>query len=133
MFVVFENGGKQYKAKKDDVLKLEKFDCKKNDIIKIDNILLFSDENDQITIGAPHVKGVELNAKVIDNIKDNKVLIFKKKRRHNYRRKLGHRQNLTLVKITNIVNKNISKKNNQDEIEKDTKTKSSKEKIQPKE
>ena len=133
MFVVFENGGKQYKAKKDDVLKLEKFDCKKNDIIKIDNILLFSDENDQITIGTPHVNGVELNAKVIDNIKDNKVLIFKKKRRHNYRRKLGHRQNLTLVKITNIVNKNISKKNNQDEIEKDTKTKSSKEKIQPKE
>ena len=79
MFVVFENGGKQYKAKKDDVLKLEKFDCKKNDIIKIDNILLLSDEHNQITIGTPHVNGVELHAKVIDNIKDKKVLIFKKK------------------------------------------------------
>ena len=133
MFVVFENGGKQYKAKKDDVLKLEKFDCKKNDIIKIDNILLLSDEHNQITIGTPHVNGVELHAKVIDNIKDKKVLIFKKKRRHNYRRKLGHRQNLVLVKITDIVSKDSSKKNKSDEVKRDSKTKISKEKVQPKE
>ena len=110
MFVVFENGGKQYKAKKDDVLKLEKFDCKKNDVIKIDNILLLSDEHNQITIGTPYVNGVELHAKVIDNIKDKKVLIFKKKRRHNYRRKLGHRQNVVLLKVTDIFQK--SKKKN---------------------
>ena len=133
MFVVFENGGKQYKAKKDDVLKLEKFDCKKNDVIKIDNILLLSDEHNQITIGTPHVNGVELHAKVIDNIKDKKVLIFKKKRRHNYRRKLGHRQNLVLVKITDIVSKDSSKKNKSDEVKRDSKTKISKEKVQPKE
>jgi large subunit ribosomal protein L21 len=133
MFVVFENGGKQYKAKKDDVLKLEKFDCKKNDIIKIDNILLLSDEHNQITIGTPHVNGVELHAKVIDNIKDKKVLIFKKKRRHNYRRKLGHRQNLVLVKITDIVSKDSPKRTKSDEVKKDSKTKISKEKVQPKE
>ena len=116
MFVVFENGGKQYKAKKDDVLKLEKFDCKKNDIIKIDNILLLSDEHNQITIGTPHVNGVELHAKVIDNIKDKKVLIFKKKRRHNYRRKLGHRQNLVLLRVSDIklakTNKSIPEEKN---------------------
>ena len=133
MFVVFENGGKQYKAKKNDVLKLEKFDCKKNDIIKIDNILLLSDEHNQITIGTPHVNGVELHAKVIDNIKDKKVLIFKKKRRHNYRRKLGHRQNLVLVKITDIVSKDSPKRTKSDEVKKDSKTKISKEKVQPKE
>jgi len=133
MFVVFENGGKQYKAKKDDVLKLEKFDCKKNDIIKIDNILLLSDEHNQITIGTPHVNGVELHAKVIDNIKDKKVLIFKKKRRHNYRRKLGHRQNLVLVKITDIVSKDSPKRTKPDEVKKESKTKISKEKVQPKE
>ena len=133
MFVVFENGGKQYKAKKDDVLKLEKFDCKKNDIIKIDNILLLSDEHNQITIGTPHVNGVELRAKVIDSIKDKKVLIFKKKRRHNYRRKLGHRQNLVLVKITDIVSKDSPKRTKSDEVKKDSKTKISKEKVQPKE
>ena len=133
MFVVFENGGKQYKAKKDDVLKLEKFDCKKNDIIKIDNILLLSDEHNQITIGTPHVNGVELHAKVIDNIKDKKVLIFKKKRRHNYRRKLGHRQNLVLVKITDIVSKDSPKRTKSDEEKKDSNTKISKDKVQPKE
>tara|TARA_B100001057_G_scaffold12893_1_gene12181 strand:- start:1307 stop:1708 length:402 start_codon:yes stop_codon:yes gene_type:complete len=133
MFVVFENGGKQYKAKKDDILKLEKFDCKKNDMIKIDNILLLSDEHDQITIGTPHVNGVELHAKVIDNIKDKKVLIFKKKRRHNYRRKLGHRQNLVLVKIIDIVSNNGSKKTKSNEVKKDSKTKISNEKVQPKE
>tara|TARA_E500000178_G_scaffold225797_1_gene222630 strand:- start:27 stop:428 length:402 start_codon:yes stop_codon:yes gene_type:complete len=133
MFVVFENGGKQYKAKKDDVLKLEKFDCKKNDVIKIDNILLLSDEHNQITIGTPHVNGVELHAKVIDNIKDKKVLIFKKKRRHNYRRKLGHRQNLVLVKITDIVSKDSPKRTKPDEVKKESKTKISKEKVQPKE
>ena len=133
MFVVFENGGKQYKAKKDDVLKLEKFDCKKNDVIKIDNILLLSDEHNQITIGTPYVNGVELHAKVIDNIKDKKVLIFKKKRRHNYRRKLGHRQNLVLVKITDIVSKDSPKRTKSDEVKKDSKTKISKEKVQPKE
>ena len=133
MFVVFENGGKQYKAKKDDILKLEKFDCKKNDMIKIDNILLLSDEQNQITIGTPHVNGVELHAKVIDNIKDKKVLIFKKKRRHNYRRKLGHRQNLVLVKIIDIVSNNGSKKTKSNEVKKDSKTKISNEKVQPKE
>ena len=133
MFVVFENGGKQYKAKKDDVLKLEKFDCKKNDIIKIDNILLLSDEHNQITIGTPYVNGVELHAKVIDNIKDKKVLIFKKKRRHNYRRKLGHRQNLVLVKITDIVSKDSPKRTKSDEEKKDSNTKISKDKVQPKE
>ena len=133
MFVVFENGGKQYKAKKDDVLKLEKFDCKKNDVIKIDNILLLSDEHNQITIGTPYVNGVELHAKVIDNIKDKKVLIFKKKRRHNYRRKLGHRQNLVLVKITDIVSKDSPKRTKPDEVKKESKTKISKEKVQPKE
>ena len=133
MFVVFENGGKQYKAKKDDILKLEKFDCKKNDIIKIDNILLLSDEHNQITIGTPHVNDVELHAKVIDNIKDKKVLIFKKKRRHNYRRKLGHRQNLVLVKITDIISKDSPKSTKSDEVKKDSKTTISKDKVQPKE
>ena len=133
MFVVFENGGKQYKAKKDDFLKLEKFECKKNDIIKFDNILLFSDENNQTVIGTPYVKDVQLHAKVIDNIKDKKVLIFKKKRRHNYRRKLGHRQNLVLVKITDIVSKDSPKRTKSDEVKKDSKTKISKEKVQPKE
>ena len=69
----------------------------------------------------------------MDNIKDKKVLIFKKKRRHNYRRKLGHRQNLVLVKITDIVSKDSPKRTKSDEEKKDSKTKISKDKVQPKE
>ena len=133
MFVIFENGGKQYKARKDDFLKLEKFECKKNDTIKFDNILLFSNGNNQTIIGTPYVKDVQLHAKVIDNIKDKKVLIFKKKRRHNYRRKLGHRQNIVLVKIIDIVNRNSSIKASTDVVEKETKLKNSSKKVQPKE
>ena len=133
MFVIFENGGKQYKARKDDFFKLEKFECKKNDIIKFDSILLFSDANNQTIIGSPYVKDVQLHAKVIDIIKDKKVLIFKKKRRHNYRRKLGHRQNIVLVKITAIISKNSSIKSSTDVAKKETKLKNSSEKVQPKE
>ena len=133
MFVIFENGGKQYKARKDDFFKLEKFECKKNDIIKFDSILLFSDANNQTIIGSPYVKDVQLHAKVIDIIKDKKVLIFKKKRRHNYRRKLGHRQNIVLVKITDIISKNSSIKASTDVAKKEKKLKNSSEKVQPKE
>ena len=110
MYAIFENGGKQYKVKKDDVIKLEKFDCKKDQILKFEEILFYGDDNGSATIGTPYVKDVVVTLKVIDVIKDKKVLIFKKKRRHNYRRKLGHRQNVVLLKVTDIFQK--SKKKN---------------------
>jgi large subunit ribosomal protein L21 len=110
MYAIFENGGKQYKVKKDDVIKLEKFDCKKDQILKFEEILFYGDDNGSATIGTPYVKDVVVTLKVIDVIKDKKVLIFKKKRRHNYRRKLGHRQNVVLLKVTDILQK--SKKKN---------------------
>ena len=110
MYAIFENGGKQYKVKKDDVIKLEKFDCKKDQVLKFEEILFYGDDNGSATIGNPFVKDVVITLKVIDIIKDKKVLIFKKKRRHNYRRKLGHRQNVVLLKVTDIFQK--SKKKN---------------------
>ena len=109
MYVVFENGGKQYKVNKDDVIKLEKFEAKKDDIIKIDNVLICGDDQGNTTVGNPYVKNASVSLKVIDTIKEKKVLIFKKKRRHNYRRKLGHRQNLVLLRVTNIILDKISK------------------------
>ncbi|MDC3090754.1 50S ribosomal protein L21 [Rickettsiales bacterium] len=109
MYAIFENGGKQYKVKKDDVIKLEKFDCKKDQIITIEEILFYGDDSGNSTIGAPYVKDVAVKLKVIDVIKDKKVLIFKKKRRHNYRRKLGHRQNVVLLKVTDISIKSLKK------------------------
>lgn len=102
MFVVFENGGKQYKCSKGDVLKIESCNCKKGDILKFNTILLHKNDKNETIVGTPFVKELELICKVLDLIKDKKVLVFKKKRRHNYRRKLGHRQNLVVIKITDI-------------------------------
>ena len=109
MYAIFENGGKQYKVKKDDVIKLEKFDCKKDQVLKFEEILFYGDDNGSATIGNPFVKDVVITLKVIDIIKDKKVLIFKKKRRHNYRRKLGHRQNVVLLKVSDISQKSKKK------------------------
>tara|TARA_B100000989_G_C19315216_1_gene374326 strand:+ start:51 stop:443 length:393 start_codon:yes stop_codon:yes gene_type:complete len=102
MFLIFENGGKQYKVKKGDVLKLESFDCKKDEIVKLENVSLFSDENNEITFGSPYIKDAYVKVKILDVVKDEKVIIFKKKRRHNYRRKIGHRQNVILIRIEEL-------------------------------
>ena len=101
MFAIFEFGGKQYKATKGTTLKLEKIQ-EKNKETFFDKVLLVSDENNETIIGSPYVKGYVVHAKIIDTVKDKKVLIFKKKRRHNYRRKIGHRQTVTFVKIIDI-------------------------------
>ena len=81
---------------------------KKNDVLSFDNIVLLKNSNDQVQIDTPIIKGVSVKAKVIDQIKDKKIIVFKKKRRHNYRRILGHRQELTLIKITSIEMKKTS-------------------------
>ena len=102
--VIFENRGKQYKAKIGDVLKLPKLSSlKKNDALKIDKIIFYKKENGESIIGSPVVKDVLVEARVLEQIRDKKIVIFKKKRRQNYRRKIGHRQDLTLVKIENII------------------------------
>jgi len=101
--IIFENRGKQYKAEVGDVLKLPRLNSlKKNDAIKIDKIIFYKNENGESIIGSPVVKDVLVEAKVLEQIRDKKIVVFKKKRRQNYRRKIGHRQDLTLVKIEKI-------------------------------
>lgn len=95
MFAVIKTGGKQYKVSKGDVIKVEKLDADKK--VSFDEVLMVDDK-----IGTPFVKGAKVEGEIIDNIRDKKVLIFKKIRRHNYRRKKGHKQHLTVVKITDI-------------------------------
>ena len=97
MFAVIKTGGKQYRVKKDDVIEVEKLDVEKGAKITIDQVLMIDAK-----VGAPMISGAKVEAEVIDQIKDDKVIIFKKKRRQNYRRKNGHRQNLTVLKITGI-------------------------------
>ena len=116
MYAIFNHKGKQYKVSEDDVLKLPKSsDLKKNDTLILDNITLFKTENGDTIVGTPTIKDVKIKAKVIDQIRDNKIIVFKKKRRHNYRRKIGHRQDLTLVKIEEIITSSSSSKKPKEE------------------
>ena len=96
MFAIFTTGGKQYKVQKNEVLKVEKLDADKN--IEFSDVLMVDGK-----VGAPFVDGAKVKAEVVDQIRDDKVIVFKKKRRHNYRRKQGHRQYLTVIKITDII------------------------------
>ena len=101
--VIIEDRGKQYKLKVGDVLKLPKISDKKpKDKLQFSEIIYYKNEKGEILIGSPYVKDIVVEATVLSQIKDKKIIVFKKKRRHNYRRKIGHRQELTLVKIENI-------------------------------
>ena len=101
MFAIINNNGKQYKVSKDADIKIDRTDLEKGKEIIFDNILLV-DDGKKSQIGSPFVKGAKVIAEVIENKKDKKIIVFKKKRRQNYRRKAGHRQEYTIVKIKNI-------------------------------
>ncbi len=96
MFAVFTFGGKQYKIQKGDIIAVEKL--KEEKTISFDKVLMVDDD-----IGTPYLKGASVSATILETKLDDKVIIFKKKKRHNYRRKIGHRQPITIVKITDIV------------------------------
>ena len=111
MYAIFNHKGKQYKVSKDDILRLPKSsDLKKNDTLSLEDITLLKTENGDTIIGTPTIKDAKIRAKVIDQIRDKKIIVFKKKRRHNYRRKIGHRQDLTLIKIEEIITSSSSNK-----------------------
>ncbi|MCK5384655.1 MAG: 50S ribosomal protein L21 [Alphaproteobacteria bacterium] len=101
MFAVIKTGGKQYKVQKDDKLLVEKLEGKDGDKIIIDQVLMVSDGK-KSTLGEPVVKGAKVEAKIVEQTRGPKIVVFKKKRRQNYRRKTGHRQDLTMIQITNI-------------------------------
>ena len=120
MYAVFEHNDKQYKVSKGDYIKLPRqVGLKKEDSIKFDKILFIKSENGDLQVGSPLVTGSSVEAKVIEQIRDKKIIVFKKKRRHNYRRKNGHRQDLTLVKINGISSSTKQKKNPIKENKKD--------------
>ena len=100
MYAVIKTGGKQYKVATGDVVKIEKIAGEEGNEVIFNEVLALDD-----VIGTPLVNGASVKAKVLKQAKDAKVIIFKKKRRQNYRRKNGHRQQITLVKITDICGK----------------------------
>ena len=101
MFAVIKTGGKQYKVAKDDIIIVEKLDAETGKKVSFDDVLMCGAGAD-VTVGEPMVKGAKVSGEVIEQRKGDKVIVFKKKRRQTYRRKKGHRQNETVVKITDI-------------------------------
>ena len=102
-FAVIQTGGKQYKVKASDILKIERLKDAK-DKIEFKDILAYGDDNN-LEVGAPFVKGAKVEAQLVKNGKERTVLVFKKRRRQNSRRKNGHRQQYSLIKISKIFNK----------------------------
>ncbi|MBM3468659.1 MAG: 50S ribosomal protein L21 [Alphaproteobacteria bacterium] len=102
MFAVIKTGGKQYTVHENDVLWVEKLDAEPGASIDLSEVLMVSDGKN-VVVGKPTVPGAKVQATVMEQMRDRKVIIFKKKRRHNYRRKKGHRQNLTVLMIKKIV------------------------------
>jgi large subunit ribosomal protein L21 len=95
-FAIFQTGGKQYRVKTGDVIKVEKLNADGD--VTFDNVLMIGDR-----FGTPTIDGAKVIATVVEQKRDDKVLVFKKKRRQNYRRTRGHRQFITVLKIKEIV------------------------------
>lgn len=105
MFAVLKTGGKQYRVKAGDVLRVEKLAADAGDKVQFNEVLMIGS-----TIGAPLVAGAAVQADVIDNIKADKVITFvKRRRKHSSQRTRGHRQQLTLVRITDLLEKGADK------------------------
>ena len=101
MFAVIRTGGKQYKVTKDSKITVELLDAKAGDVINLTDVLLVSDGS-KTTVGAPVVAGAVVTAEVVAETRGPKLIVFKKRRRQNSRRKNGHRQDLMTLKIKDI-------------------------------
>ena len=104
-YAIIQTGGKQYKVKSGEILKIEKLpDSKPDTKIEFKEILAYGDDK-IIEVGSPTVTGAKVEASLVENGKNRTVLIFKKRRRHNSRRKNGHRQQYSLIRINKIFSK----------------------------
>jgi large subunit ribosomal protein L21 len=100
MYAVIKTGGKQYKVSAGDILKVEKLEGAVGDTIELDEVLMVGGE--EVKIGTPLLPDAKVKAKIVEQGKDKKILVFKSKRRKNFRKKFGHRQPLTRLKIMDI-------------------------------
>ena len=101
MYAVIEACGKQYKVTKGDVVFFEKLDAEEGKKVTFDKVVLLSDDG-KVEVGAPYVKGIKVEGKVVAHGKGKKIIVFKMKAKKNYRRKQGNRQPYTKVEITSI-------------------------------
>lgn len=102
MYAVIQTGGKQYKVSEGDVLKVEKLAAEPGEKLVLDQVLMLNDDNGNMKVGEPLVAGAKITAEVIEQGRHKKIIVFKYKKRKNYRRKQGHRQAFTKIKIEKI-------------------------------
>jgi large subunit ribosomal protein L21 len=103
-FAIFKTGGKQYKVQTSQILKIEKLESPDNKKIEFNEILAYGNK-EKVELGSPLIKGAKIEAELIKNSKERTILVFKKRRRKNSRKKYGHRQPFTLIKISKIFSK----------------------------
>ena len=104
-FAVIQTGGKQYKVSASEILKIERLNDKEGKTVEFKNVLFLNDDK-ATEIGNPNIQGAKVEAKILKNTKNRTILVFKKRRRKNSRKKYGHRQPISLIKITKIFSKN---------------------------
>mgnify|MGYP006246950817 FL=1 len=128
-YAVIQSGGKQYKVKSGEILRIEKLPNSKTDTkIEFNDILAYGD-NKVIEIGSPTIQGAKVEANLIKNSKNRTVLIFKKRRRQNSRRKNGHRQEYSMIRINKIFSKDGKILSEAEKISKPTKKDSEKKEL----
>jgi len=104
-FAVIETGGKQYKVSASNILKVEKLNIQKGKKVEFKKVLLLNDDK-TTEVGNPTISGAVVEGLLLENIKDRKIIVFKKRRRQNSRKRYGHRQPLSKIQITKILSKN---------------------------
>jgi len=109
MYAIVEIAGQQFKVSKDQKVFVHRLEGKEGDAVKFAKVLLL-DDNGSVTLGAPAIEGALVEAKVLQHVKGDKVIVFKKKRRKGYKVKNGHRQALTQIQITGITGAGAKKK-----------------------
>jgi len=100
-YAIVKTGGKQYRVAENDIIQVEKLPAEAGASVTLDEVLMVEDGG-KVSVGAPFVSGAKVTAEVVEQARGPKIIVFKKKRRQNYRRKNGHRQDLTVLKITGI-------------------------------
>ncbi|MCQ8183994.1 50S ribosomal protein L21 [Parvularcula maris] len=96
-YAVIKTGGKQYRVKSGDVIHVEKLEGEAGDKVSLGEVLMLG--GDSPKVGAPLIEGASVDAEIVEQARDKKIVVFKKRRRQNYRRKKGHRQHMTVLKI----------------------------------
>ena len=104
-FAVIQTGGKQYKVSTSEILKIERLNDKEGKTVEFKNVLFLNDDK-TTEVGNPNIQGARVEATILKNTKNKTILVFKKRRRKNSRKKYGHRQPISLIRITKIFSKN---------------------------